>query len=71
MTQIARLGAGSLARAVVLIDRGLRLHEVAVRNAARAVASDRVAARSRADAAAAVLANAELAGPRELVLVGA
>lgn len=57
-------------RFVVVVDRGLRLQDVAVRNAAKAVAADRVAALVRADAAAVVTAHT-VAQPRELTLVGA
>jgi hypothetical protein len=67
---MARLSADSLHGVAGVLDRGLRLQHVAVRNAARAVAADRVAAILRADAAAA-LAASESAPARELSLVGA
>jgi hypothetical protein len=57
-------------RVVVVVDRGLRLQDAAVRNAAKAVAADRVAALVRADAAAVVAAQPAVQG-RELALVGA
>jgi hypothetical protein len=65
---VARLGTGPLQGAAALIDRGFRLHNIAVRNAARAVASDRVAARLRAEAHASL---ADAVPTRELSLVGA
>jgi hypothetical protein len=65
-----RIGAGSLQRVVSVVDRGLRLQDVAVRNAAKAVAADRVAALVRADAAAVVAAQSA-PQERELTLVGA
>jgi hypothetical protein len=57
-------------RFVVVVDRGLRLQDAAVRNAAKAVAADRVAALVRADAAAVVAAQPAVQA-RELTLVGA
>jgi hypothetical protein len=58
----------SLQGAVVLFDRGFRLHDVALRNAAQSVAADRVTARLRADAATTL---AEAAARPELTVVGA
>jgi hypothetical protein len=69
LARVSRFSVDSLQGAVVLLDRGLRLHDAALRNAARAVASDRVAARLRADAAAS-LATAQ-PDLHELTLVGA
>jgi hypothetical protein len=60
-------GITSIQRAVVVLDRGLGLNHTALRNAARAVASDRVAARMRADAVAAPAADPA----RDLELVSA
>jgi hypothetical protein len=65
-----RFGTRSAQRTLVMLDRGLRLQHVAVRNAAAAVASDRVSARLRADAAA-VMAAAQPARANELTFVGA
>jgi hypothetical protein len=65
---VVRLGAQSVQGTLVALDRGLNLQHTAVRNAARAVASDRVAALMRADAAAVVAAQSAV---RELSLVGA
>jgi hypothetical protein len=65
-----RAGRRSAQRTVVRLDRGLRLQQVALRNAASAVASDRVSARLRADAAAAIAAQ-EPVRANELTLVGA
>jgi hypothetical protein len=60
-----------LQRLVSVVDRGLRLQDVAVRNAAKAVAADRVSALVRADAAAVVAGAAQPAPQgRELTLVG-
>jgi hypothetical protein len=49
ISQLTRVGTGSLHGAVAVIDRGLGLQSTALRNAARAVAADRAAARLRAD----------------------
>jgi hypothetical protein len=68
LSRVARIYTESFQGAVVLLDRGLRLQDMAVRNAARSVASDRVAARLRADAAASLAAAAERP---ELSVVGA
>jgi hypothetical protein len=68
LDRFARLTTVSLQGAVVLFDRGLGLHDVALRNAARAVASDRVAARLREVAAASL---AEAAARPDLTVVGA
>ena len=65
---VTRVGLGSVQAAVALLDRGLRLQDIAVRNAARAVASDRVAARLRAEALASL---SEALPARGLSLVGA
>jgi hypothetical protein len=66
--RLARLSVTSLQGAVVLVDRGFRLHDVAVRNAARAVAADRVSARLREIAANSI---AEAATRPELSVVSA
>jgi hypothetical protein len=65
---VTRLGSQSVQGTLVMLDRGLGLQHTALRNAARSVASDRVAAIMRADAAAAVAAQSRV---RELSLVGA
>jgi hypothetical protein len=72
LNRTVRFGVDSLRGAVVILDRGLRLQDVAVRNAARAVAAERVAARLRAEAAAALPATLPATAERpELSLVGA
>ncbi|MBV9870501.1 MAG: hypothetical protein JO214_07750 [Frankiaceae bacterium] len=68
---LSSLGLISLQRAVVVIDRGFALNHNALRNAARAVASDRVAARLRADAAAVMAAQPAVERRVDLSLVGA
>jgi hypothetical protein len=68
LARVARLSTVSLQRAVVLFDKGFRLQDVAVRNAAHAVAADRVSARLRAAAEASL---AEAAARAELTVVGA
>jgi len=72
LTGAVRYGVDSLRGAVIILDRGLRLQDVAVRNAARAVAAERVAARLRAEAAAALPASLPATAERpELSVVGA
>jgi hypothetical protein len=61
---VIRFGAESFHGVAAVIDRSLRLHDGAVRNAARAVVSDRVSARARADAAAAMESGASARGGR-------
>lgn len=51
-----RMASRSLQQLIVVVDHRLRLQDLAVRNAARAVAADQVAALLRADAAAAFAA---------------
>jgi hypothetical protein len=66
---LTRLGDDSLHGVAAVIDRGLRLNNGAVRNAARAVTQDRVNARARAEATAAL--SGLVASPREFSLRGA
>jgi hypothetical protein len=61
---VTRVSAESFHGVAAVIDRSLRLHDGAVRNAARAVVSDRVSARARADATAAVESGASASGRR-------
>jgi hypothetical protein len=76
LLRVVRLSAVPLQSTVMLLDRRMGLQDIALRNAARAVASDRVAARLRADAAASLAASVAPAMPavprpsRELTLVG-